>query len=283
MRFAEIYKKVGKLSWRVLNAMFENVQDFKYVPVQIISRDANVNEEKVRNILKNLSDLGLVVNKQTEYEGSSFTFLGLSLLSLHRLVRKGVINAIAEVLGVGKESYVFNCYSDKFGECIVKFHRLGHTSFKKVKEKRDYGTLHFSVLAIRSARREYETLKKLQGLSVPEVYAWEGNAVVMQLIEARELYKVKLENPEDTLDIIIDEVKKMFKRGIVHGDLSQFNVLVNEDGIWFIDFPQSVDVGSEDWYSLLKRDVSNVLDYFNKTYRIEKDINEVLQYIFDNG
>ncbi|MCS7121459.1 MAG: AarF/UbiB family protein [Archaeoglobaceae archaeon] len=281
MKLVEVYKKIGKVSWKVLEAIFENMWDYKFVPLQIISNRANVSEEKARKILKSLSDLGIVINKQTEYEGSAFTFLGLSLFSLNRLVKRGIVNAVADQMSVGKESSIFNCYSEKFGECIIKFYRIGHTSFKKVKEKRDYGDLHFSVLAVRSAKREYETLKRLQGLSVPEVYAWEGNAVVMQLIEADELYKVKLKNPNEVLDMIIEEIKKIVKRGVVHCDLSQFNILVREDGIWFIDFPQSVDVNSESWLEYLRRDVSNVLEYFYRTYRIEKNINEVLQHIIN--
>ncbi len=283
MRLAELYKKMGRHSWRVLDAIFKHLWDYEYVPLQLIASDAKISEEKARNILRYLSDLRIVSNKQTEYEGSTFTFLGLSLYSLHRLVRRGLISAVAKVMGEGKESAVVNAYSEKFGECVIKFHKVGHTSFKKVKEKRDYGDLHFSILAIRSARNEFRALKKLQGLAVPEVYAWEGNAVMMQLVEARELYRVRLTNPEDVLEMIIDEVRKFYRRGIVHGDLSQYNVLVSSEGIWIIDFPQSVEVGEDNWRELLERDVRNVLSYFQRTYRIEKDINTVLEFIMGNG
>ncbi|MET1123815.1 MAG: RIO1 family regulatory kinase/ATPase [Archaeoglobaceae archaeon] len=283
MNLPELYKKMGKLSWRIMDAIFENMWDYHYVPLQVIASHSKTSEEKARNVLRFLSDLRLVVNKQTEYEGSAFTFLGLSLYSLHRLVRRGLISAVAKVMGEGKESAVVNCYSDKFGEVVVKFHRVGHSSFKRVKEKRSYGDLHFSILAVRSARNEYRALKKLQGLAVPEVYAWEGNAVMMQLIEAKELYRVKLTNPEDVLEMIIDETRKIVKRGIVHGDLSQYNILVSSEGIWIIDFPQSVEVGSEGWRDLLERDVKNVLSYFSRAYRIERDFNSVMDYILSEG
>lgn len=279
VNLAELYKKMGRHSWKILDAIFKNLWDYEYVPIQLIASQARIGEEKARNILRYLSDLRIVQNKQTEYEGSTFTFLGLSLYSLNRLVRKGHIEAIGKKMGEGKESAVFNCYSEKYGECVVKFHKVGHTSFKKVKEKRDYGDLHFSVLAIRSARNEYRALKKLQGLAVPKVYAWEGNAILMELIEAKELYRVRVENPEDVLDMIIEEVAKFYRRGIVHGDLSQYNVLVSSEGIWIIDFPQSVEVGEEGWKEMLERDIRNIVTYFNRTYRMEKDINSVLDRI----
>jgi len=276
---AELYAEMGKHSWRILDAIFKNLWDYEYVPIQLISAHARIGEEKARNILRHLSDLRIVENKRTEYEGSTFTFLGLSLYSLNRLVSRGYVDAIGKIMGEGKESAVFNCYSDKYGECVVKFHKVGHTSFKKVKEKRDYGNLHFSVLAIRSARNEYRTLKKLQGLAVPTVYAWEGNAVLMELIEAKELYKVRVDNAEEVLDMILDEIAKFYRRGIIHGDLSQYNILVSSEGLWIIDFPQSVEVGEEGWKEVLERDVRNILAYFNRTYRMEKDINSALDRV----
>jgi len=279
VNLAEIYGEMGKHSWRILDAIFKNLWDYEYVPVQIIANHARIGEEKAKNILRHLSDLKVVQNRQRDYEGSTFTFLGLSLYSLHRLVRSGVVNAIGKLMGEGKESAVFNCYSEKYGECVIKFHKVGHTSFKKVKEKRDYGDLHFSVLAIRSARNEFRALQRLQRLAVPKVYAWEGNAVMMELIDAKELYKVKVENPEEVLEMILEEVAKFYRRGIIHGDLSQYNVLVSEEGIWIIDFPQSVEVGEEGWREILERDVTNIITYFNRTYRTEKDINTAIDRI----
>ncbi len=277
MDLAPLYRRMGKHSWKILDSIFRNLWDYEYVPVQLIAHQARIGEEKTRNILRYLSDLRIVTNKQREYEGSTFTFLGLSLYSLHRLVKSGKVSMIGKKMGEGKESAIFNCYSDKFGEAVIKFHKVGHVSFKKVKELRSYGDLHFSVLAIRSAKNEFGALRKLRGLAVPEAYAWEGNAVLMELIEAKELYKVKVENPDDVLDMILEEVGKFYRRGVVHGDLSQYNVLVSEDGIWIIDFPQSVEVGSEGWRELLQRDIENILSYFRRAYGIEKDINFVLK------
>ncbi len=279
MNLADLYGKMGKHSWKILESIFRNMWDYEYVPLQTIASQARLGEDKTRNILRYLSDLRIVQNKTTEYEGSAFTFLGLSLYSLHRLVRRGFISALGKIMGEGKESAVFNCFSEKYGECVVKFHKVGHTSFKKVKEKRDYGDLHFSVLTIRSARNEFRALKRLEGLAVPKTYAWEGNAVLMELIDAKELFRVRVENPEDVLEMILDEVGKFYRRGIVHGDLSQYNVLVNPEGIWIIDFPQSVEVGENGWREMLERDIRNILTYFSRSYRIEKDINSVMDSI----
>ena len=249
----------------------------------MIAKRTKMNQEKVEAMLRTLSDERIVVNKQLTYFGTTFTFLGLSLYSLWRFVRKGDISMLGKKMGEGKESTVYNCMSEKYGESVVKFHRVGYPSFKKVKEKRDYGTLHFAVLAIRSARNEFKALRRLYGyVSVPKPYGWEGNAILMELIDAKELFRVRLENPHDVLEMIIEEMKKMYERGIIHGDLSQYNILVNPDGIWIIDFPQFLDISEEEipeYEDFLRRDVENILNYFKKAYGIEKDINSVIEYI----
>ncbi len=282
MDLSTTYKSIGKNSWKIMAAIFENLWNYKFVPMNLIADIAHLSEEKTKRILRDLGEKNLVLNKYTEYEGSTFTFKGLSLYSLKRLVEKNEVEALGKKMGEGKESLIYNCIS-KHGEAVIKFHKLGYSSFKKVVDKRNYGTLNFSVLSIRSAKREFTTLRKLQGLAVPKAYAWEGNAVLMELIDAKELFKVKVENPEELLDALIEEVAKFYRRGIVHGDLSQHNVLVGES-FWIIDFPQSVEVGERDWKELLERDIANLVRYFNKTYRIERDINSTVESIIgDTG
>ncbi len=281
MDLVEPYLRMSKTGWMVLKAIFRNMWDYEYVPAYIISRDAKMSQEKVETLLRKLADEGIVTNKYTEYLGSSFTFMGLSIYSLHLQVKKGRVSMIGKLMGEGKESVVYNCMS-RDEEAVIKFHRVGYPSFKKVKKKRDYGTLHFTVLTIRSARNEYQALKKLYGkVPVPRPISWEGNSVLMELIDAKELYRVKLENAEEVLNMILDEVASMYKAGIVHGDLSQYNILVSEEGIWFIDFPQSIEVREEGFQDILKRDVENILTYFRRSYGIEKDMNEALERIVE--
>ncbi len=294
MDVVEAYGKISKNGWRILSAIFHHMWDYEYIPSEVIAKSAGIPQEKAESIMRAMAGDGILTIKQLSYFGAAFTFFGLSLYSLRRLVNKGIISMIGSKMGEGKESMVYNAMSDKYGEVIVKFHRVGYPSFKKVKEKRDYGNLHFTVLTVRSARNEFRVLRRLAGFaSVPKPYGWEGNAVVMELIDARELFKVKLKNAEDVLDIILEEVKKMCVKKVVHGDLSQYNILVSEDGVWIIDFPQAVvlEEESEDYSSLnfnelkilaeelLERDVKNVLNYFERSYGVKRDFKEVMKYV----
>lgn len=280
--FVSLFKSMDANKWSILDGIFQHMWDYEYVPSEFIARKAGISPEKVEQLLKDLSDKRLVNNKMLSYYGSSFTFIGLSLYSLWRLVEHDDVEMLGNLLGEGKESIVYNCIS-KYGESVVKFHRIGHPSFRKVREKRDYGTFHYSVLGVRSAKNEYGALKRLYGLvQVPRPIAWEGNAVVMDLIDARELYKIKLENPQEVLDLILEEVKEMYWLGVVHGDLSQYNILVEEEGIWIIDFPQFVEANSEGAKNYLWRDLINLIQYFSRSYGIEKDIKNTLEYITES-
>jgi len=279
---AEVYKKVDSMSDCVMRAIFNNMWDFEYVPIHVFERECRFSQEKIEAVLKRLSDLRLVEKKVEEYIGASFTFKGLSVFSLKMLVKRDVIEMLGRIMGEGKESVVYNALSKKHGEVVVKFHRVGYPSFKKVKEKRSYGTLHYTVLTVRSAKREFTALKRLYGyVSVPKPVDWKGNAVVSELVDGIELTHVRLENPDEVFEMIVDEIKKMYLRGIVHADLSQYNILVSKDGIWIIDFPQFVDVGEKNAEEYLKRDVNNIVTYFRRVYGLKKNLNQVLQYIMD--
>jgi RIO kinase 2 len=276
---AKVYRKLGKMEWKALDTIFRKIWEYKYVPSDFISKKLGIDEDTTIKILKVLGSERLVENRIVSYYGSNLTFFGMSVYSLRRLVKRGKIDMIGQRMGEGKESVIYNCYSEKYGECVIKFHKLGGF-FRKVREKRDYGDLHLTVLTVRSAGREYKALRRLFGsVSVPEPFGWEGNAVLMELIEGRELFKIKVQNPEDVLEMIINETRRMLNSGIVHGDLSQHNVLVGDE-IYLIDFPQHIEIERhEDWEDYLKRDLNNILRYFQKVYGIEKDINSVIDYV----
>jgi RIO kinase 2 len=67
-----------------------------------------------------------------------------------------------------------------------------------------------------------------------------------------------------------------FRLGIDHADLSEFNVMVTGDGIRIIDWPQAVETSHPNAAELLKRDLSNILEFFARRYRIESDLDKAM-------
>lgn len=122
------------------------------------------------------------------------------------------------------------------------------------------------------AGREYETLRTLweAGASVPYPVEETGHGFLMQYIgtvggAAPRLADVRL-SPEDAVvvfDRLVEQLRILAREGIVHGDLSAYNVLLQHGRPWIIDLPQSLDLYAHPrGMELFARDVSNLCTYF---------------------
>jgi len=111
------------------------------------------------------------------------------------------------------------------------------------------------------------------GVRVPRPYAFSHGVVVMELLTDREgnaaprLNDVELSEPLalEYHGIMLRQIVRMLCAGIIHGDLSEYNVLVTGEGPVIIDLPQAVDAAANNnAASMLKRDVHNITTYFSR-------------------
>lgn len=120
-------------------------------------------------------------------------------------------------------------------------------------------------------KREYYLLKKLfeQGAIVPEVFGYTDNAILMQYLGDENGFASRLIDIElpgsikaQILVEIEDSIKLFLDNGIVHGDLSAYNILWWDRKPWVIDFPQAIDVRhNPNWKQFYQRDVQNIKNY----------------------
>jgi RIO kinase 2 len=105
----------------------------------------------------------------------------------------------------------------------------------------------------------------------------------MEFVSGLALNHITLSDPENGLNMILGEVAAARRLGIIHADLSEFNIMVDESGPKIIDWPQAVEVTHPHAQELLERDLVNVLRFFERKYRIEMPLDRALMIVAQPG
>jgi len=210
--------------------------------------------------------------------------------SLATLIDYGIIQEVVRPLMSGKEAQVYLVVSEgelrvakvyKEAQSRTFKHRSEYTEGRKTRNSRDQRAINKRSRHGRAQDEatwrstEVDMIYRLRdaGVRVPEPHQFIDGVLVMELLQdahgqpAPRLGDLTLEPAEAQAiyDELIAEVVKMLCAGVVHGDLSEFNVLMTADGPVLIDFPQSVDpAGNQNARRLLLRDVDNLHRFLSR-------------------
>ncbi len=301
---ADAFLRLDRKEIALLKAIERGMRHSEWVPVEDLPARARLSTKGAISGLSKLVDKKLVFKTSEPYEGYQIGFAAYDLVALSDLVDRDVVASLGGLLGVGKESVVYEALGhipvaagraegggladyEETGlvPLAVKFHRQGRTSFKHVRRARDHLRDQPRCAWIHAARlgaaKEMKILKKLHPqVSVPRPVALSHHALVMEHTGGRELYRLDLENPKECFDIVLEEVAASWRMGIVHADLSPYNVLVQENGeIVIIDWPQAVSRTDPRAAELLERDLSNIVDHFARKYRLDLEAEDALAFV----
>jgi len=286
-RAASLITKIDPREFRVLQAIELGMSKYEFVPLNFITRFTGFPIQEVEHWIDEL-DLNDLLWRQSEgYLGYILNYNSYDLLALNALVRSEVVEALGMSLGMGKEADIFEALTPSNIKVAIKFHRLGRISFRDTRRKREYiaNRHHISWLyqSRLAAEKEYNALSivKKAGVCVPEPIAQNRHTIVMEKIEGNQIGEIaSLEDPKSFLNEILINVKKSFNAGIIHADLSEFNIMVTNDGrIYIIDWPQYIKKDHKNSEEYLERDLQNILNFFNRKFNIDMKINEALQII----
>ena len=209
---------------------------------------------------------------------------------LEPLLEDGLIDDVVRQLMSGKEAtvYVVRCGDDV--RCAKVYKEANKRSFRqsvdytegrKVKSSRQSRAMEKGSKFGRKAQEEawqsaeVDALYRLAaaGVRVPKPFNFYEGVLLMELVtDANGNAAPRLNDVELTADqariyhrALIQEVVRMLCAGIVHGDLSEFNILLSQDGPVIIDLPQAVDAaGNNQAKGMLERDVDNLASYFGR-------------------
>ncbi|KAG0440452.1 Serine/threonine-protein kinase rio2 [Dictyocoela muelleri] len=213
----------------------------------------------------------LLVHKLISYSDRNYflSFSGHDCLAISDLRKKG-LSYMGKRIGVGKESDIYIGIFNK-RQVVLKFSRLGRTSFKKIDKSFSYKGDWLQKCNLHT-KNEFEIMKKLSNLSIPRPIEINRHVIVMEYLGYYTLAFKKDIDVDKVYNQMYDFIEELYENGYVHGDFNEFNVMVNDcSDIKVIDFSYSVTVDHEMALFYLKRDIKCVKDYFKRKYRYENN------------
>ncbi len=238
-----------------------------------------------------------MLKEQTKVDAGIFD--EKTMIFLSKFFNKGVIEKLDAPIARGKESDIYiaepGSAAKRFEYVALKFFRVETSSFFKMEnyiigdprfsKKITGGREKFGIVKM-WCKKEFGNLELAHRAKVnaPVPIMFNGTILAMSFIgeggePARRLKDAELENPEKTLKCILDQIGRLYRVRLVHGDISEYNILIKGGEPYIIDFGQAVLTGHPNSGEFLKRDVHNILAYFRKRYGVEMDPDETLKRI----
>ena len=198
---------------------------------------------------------------------------------LNKLITNGPLESIKGVISAGKEANVYLAYDRQRKEVAIKIYKIDSNTSKWMK---DYiiGDPRFkkiphniSKIIYLWASKEFKNLKRAHnaGLSVPEPIYIKNNILIMEYIGFGPIPAPKLKDIKQFNDIsitfgeILSFIKLLYQKAkLVHGDLSEFNILYHNQKPVIIDVSQAVSIQHPKAEIYLVRDIKNIHNYFLK-------------------
>jgi len=228
--------------------------------------------------------------------------------ALYKLVQDGHIDAFGGPISTGKEANVYTALSGieagsaseqssgggtepRGHEVAVKVYRINASDFKDMRGYLD-GDPRFEGIGSDKkkvvtawVRKESSNLKRARraGVRTPEPIAVERNVLVMEYLgteegRAKRLNEVHIENPDTAYEVVKEYLRRLYDAGLVHGDLSEYNIVFHEGQLYIIDLGQAVTIHHPNADEFLERDCRNVANFFARQ-GVEATPEDLLAYV----
>ncbi|WP_178918244.1 serine/threonine-protein kinase Rio1 [Natronomonas gomsonensis] len=210
--------------------------------------------------------------------------------ALYKLVQDGYIDAFGGPISTGKEANVYTALGPD-GEVAVKVYRINASDFRQMRDYLD-GDPRFEGIGsdkkkvvVAWTKKEYANLMRARkaGVRVPEPLAVERNVLVMEYLggendRAKRLNEVHVENPQTAYEVVREYTRRLYRAGLVHGDLSEYNIVVHDGELCLLDLGQAVTVHHPNAREFLERDCHNVAAFFRRQ-GLEVTDDDLLEYV----
>lgn len=207
--------------------------------------------------------------------------------ALYKLVQDGQIAAFGGPVSTGKEANVYTALGGATARealeeaaeptVAVKLYRINASDFREMgvylegDPRFDEVANDKKAIVVGWVRKEFANLQRAlaAGVRVPQPLAVERNALVMEYLgtdtgRAKRLAEVRVENPTTAYEVVREYMRRLYDAGIIHGDLSEYNIVVEESELYLIDVGQAVTVHHPNSDQFFERDCENVASFFRR-------------------
>ena len=217
----------------------------------------------------------------------------ITLETLYKIANQGYIDVLNGAISTGKEANVLVGIKDEEKFIAVKIYRIATSDFKKMNYYLD-GDPRFNLKTKNKRKiiyswvlKEYKNLKRLHdaGVSVPEPITCSNNVLLIEFIgdengnPSQPVKNQPPKNPEEFWKKLLKELELFVKQSkLVHGDLSNYNILNRNEEPVIIDVSQSVVLDNPISKELLERDINTLVREYTKL-GVETNFDEVWELI----
>lgn len=206
--------------------------------------------------------------------------------NIFKLISEGYFEGIEGPVSIGKEANIFSAVKKDGSRAIVKIYRLETCDFNRMYDYIRYDPRFVKLkkqkrkVIFAWAQREYRNLLKARqaDVAVPTPFTFKFNILVEELIGKEQaapmLKDSHPKNKKAFFEDIVENMKRLYKAGLVHGDLSEFNILNHEERPVLIDLSQGTQLDNPCAKDYFDRDIRNVCRFFRKIGLSEKICDE---------
>lgn len=223
----------------------------------------------------------------------SEVFDSITLKTLYKLTNTGNLHRLNGAISTGKEANVFKGADEDDEFVAVKIYRVTTSDFKKM-QTYIQGDPRFRIRTSNKRQlinawvnKEFRNLQRAEeaGVRVPKPITAKNNVLIMEFIgdedgnAALPMRHSEIKDPEKLFNKVIYYMKILYQdAGLVHGDLSSYNILIQNDEPVIIDISQGMTRDHPISEELLNRDVENILKDFKKL-KINAEFDEIIKEI----
>jgi len=262
-----------------------------------VSQDKKVEEKLLRREKRYEIEQRMMEKRSEEYEVLEEVFDKPTLMTIYHFMNTGAVRKMSGIVNSGKESRIYHGVGVNKQELALKIYLVVSAEFKKGmlmyiqgdprfrRVKRDTKSLIYAW-----ALKEYKNLQKAyrSGVRVPKPIAVRNNVLIMEFIgkngvSAPLLREVQLEHSKEVYQVLLEIVKRLYQKAhLVHGDVSEYNIMVWKGELVLFDISQAVPIEHPMANQFLRRDIRNLNNYFEKIGVQVNPLEDVYRWVTES-